>query len=156
MEDLSTLLPLLQAHAWLPVSAWVIGLTVRVLKDDTVLPTLPSAYRHITILFVVAMTVLPACGGSFEEARGPNLKLGASPELTSRCTTLDDRAAFYGGAAKGSAALSGVAGPSALLVKEDAQKLAIGIAGGVLGAVAVGAGFVSDSAATSWARECSR
>jgi hypothetical protein len=99
--------------------------------------------------------LLTGCSGTFEEARSPSLKLGAAPP-SPRCIQLDDRAAFYGGVAKGSAVLAGAAAPVAVLSDDQAVQIGAAIGGGVLGAVAAGAGLVSDSAATSWARDCGR
>jgi hypothetical protein len=41
------------------------------------------------------------------------------------------------------------------MIKNDDQQLAVAISGGAVGAIAVGAAFVSDASSTSWARECS-
>lgn len=44
--DAATLIILCKAHAWLPLSAFGIGLVVRLLKSDTVLPiNIPPKYR---------------------------------------------------------------------------------------------------------------
>jgi hypothetical protein len=101
--------------------------------------------------------LLIGCGGHFEEARGPrSITIGApAPALVARCISLDDREAFYGGTAKGSAALAGASGIAAVPVSDERGRVALGISSAVLAAVAVTTGFIAESAATSWARECS-
>lgn len=39
------LIALIQSHQWVPLTALVIGLVIRLLKDDTILPTIPSPVR---------------------------------------------------------------------------------------------------------------
>jgi len=108
-----------------------------------------------SMAFALALALaLTGCSGSFELARSPSIHIGAPPP-SARCITLDDRAAFYGGTSKFAAALAGVAAPAALMIKNDDQQLAVAISGGAVGAIAVGAAFVSDASSTSWARECS-
>ena len=45
MEDLSNLIGLIRSHAWLEVSAVVVGLIIRLLKDDTFGPVVPRQWR---------------------------------------------------------------------------------------------------------------
>jgi len=99
--------------------------------------------------------LLTGCGGHFEEARGPrSVTAGApSPERFARCITLDDREAFYGGAAKGSAALAGASGLATVPTSDDRAKLALGVSSAFLAAVAVTTGFIAESAATSYVSE---
>lgn len=99
---------------------------------------------------------LPGCAGSFEEARGPHVRMGVSPELVARCQTLDDRKTFWGGGAKFGAALSGASGLAAIPVENKDARLALALSSATMAGVAVAAGYVSDSASTSWARECSK
>jgi hypothetical protein len=99
--------------------------------------------------------LLTGCGGHFEEARGPrSVTIGAPPPaLFARCITLDDREAFYGGAAKGTAALAGASGLATVPVSDDRAKLALGVSSAVLAAVAVTTGFIAESSATSYVSE---
>ena len=99
--------------------------------------------------------LLTGCQGSFEEAKNPHMLVGAPPQ-SARCAELDDRAAWSGGVAKASAVLGGGSGLSTVAVDDEKLRIGLAIGSAVMGGVAVGAGFVSSSAATSWARECSR
>lgn len=105
------------------------------------------------ILVLGLVVTLSGCAGSFEAARGPSLKIGASPP-SARCMQLDDRQQFYGGSAKMAAVLSGGTGLATIATDDKTARLALAISAGVLGAVAAGAGFVQQGAATSWAAEC--
>lgn len=102
---------------------------------------------------VLALSAIVGCAGSFEEARAPK-RVAAGPPPSARCNTLDDRHAFWGGSSKFSAALSGASGLSAIPVDDERARLGFAVGGAVFAAVAVGAGFVSESASESWAREC--
>jgi len=105
------------------------------------------------MLFLLVLPI--GCGGHFEEARGPrSVTVGApSPELFARCVSLDDREAFYGGTAKGTAALAGASGLAMVPVSDDHAKLALGVSSAFLAAVAVTTGFIAESAATSYVSE---
>jgi hypothetical protein len=105
------------------------------------------------LLVMLAAILMGGCSGTFEEARDPRVALGAPPQ-SDRCAELDDRAAFYGGAAKGSALLAGGAGLATIPASDDRVRLGLAIGSAAMGAIAAGSGFVSSSAATSWAREC--
>jgi hypothetical protein len=107
-------------------------------------------------LCLVALSLLPACGGSFEEARNPKIEFGAAPQ-SPRCADLDDAQGTWGGVALFSGALAGSSGLSAIPVPEDIDELRIGllIGSGVSGATALASGFIAKSKATAWARECS-
>jgi hypothetical protein len=107
------------------------------------------------LLTLVVGFLCSACGGTFEEAKHPHVKLGLAPP-SARCIALDDRRAFYGGTSKFSAVLSGGAGLATIPVKDDKLQAGLAISSAVLAGVAVGTGFVSDSASTSWVRECSQ
>jgi len=105
---------------------------------------------------VLAISVLlSACGGHFEEARGPrSITIGAPPpEMVARCIALDDREAFYGGTAKGSAALAGASGLAMVPVTDERGKVALGISSAVLAAVAVTTGFIAEASTTSYVKE---
>jgi hypothetical protein len=102
--------------------------------------------KRIALALSLALT---ACSGSFEESRG-----ALSP--TARCAQLDDRHAFWGGFSKFSAALSGASGLATIPITGDTAKVSLGVSGAALAASAVGAAFISESAGTSWARECAK
>lgn len=102
------------------------------------------------ILLFLSVT---GCAGSFEEARAPK-RLAASPPPSARCIELDDRHTFWGGSSKFSAALSGASGLSTIPIEDERARIGLAAGSAVLAAVAVGAGFVSESASESWAREC--
>lgn len=108
-----------------------------------------------TIVSVFALLLATGCAGSFEESRGI-VRIGAAPEVTSRCASLDNRHQIWGGVGKGATFLGGASGVTSVLVKSD--DLRTGLALGAVGASAVGvtAIFVSEAAATSWSRECSK
>lgn len=110
--------------------------------------------------FIVFALVIAGCGGTFEEAKNPNVAVGAPPQ-SERCAELDDRAAWMGGTAKFSGALAGASGLATIAVPDsmggaDEARVGLAISSAVMGGVAVGAGFISSSASTSWARECAQ
>lgn len=104
-------------------------------------------------LFLILALSSIGCAGSFEKARAPK-RVGAAPPPSARCIDLDDRHAFWGGSSKFSAALSGASGLSAIPIEDENARIGLAVGGAVFAAVAVGAGFVSESASESWAREC--
>jgi hypothetical protein len=114
--------------------------------------------RLFALLLALGVPVLAlGCAGSFEEARGPSIRLGASPELSARCDSLDNRHRDWGAVAKGSAVVAG--GVGAVAAIPDVDKTArIAVAGTGLGFAALAAFsvFESEGAATSWAAECAK
>ncbi len=108
--------------------------------------------RKFTLLLAL---ITIACGGTFEEAKNPNVAVGAPPQ-SERCAELDDRAAFYGGAGKGAAVLAGGSGLATIATDDKTARMVLAISSASMGAIAAGAGWVSSSASTSWARECSQ
>lgn len=67
-----TTIALAMNHQWIPLAALVIGLVVRVLKDDTrVLPTVPSKYRR-PLAFALGLAAgalqMVAAGTSWKDA----------------------------------------------------------------------------------------
>jgi hypothetical protein len=107
----------------------------------------------VALVLLVAF-VLSGCAGSFEESRG-SVRVGA-PELSQRCIDLDDRHAFWGGTSKFAGALAGISGLAAIPVDSKEARIGLAAGGAFLGASAVGAMVISESAATAWARECAR
>lgn len=112
------------------------------------------------IALTVLTLIIAGCGGTFEEAKNPKVAVGAPPQ-SERCAELDDRAAWTGGTAKLAGALSGASGLATIAVPDsmshaDEFRVGLAVTSGVAAGVAVGAGYVSSAASTSWARECSR
>lgn len=114
-------------------------------------PTLPSL-----LALIVAVPLLNGCAGSYEEARfTPKSKVTkAAPRDSDRCRSLDDQRRWWGGAAKGSAALAGSSGLAIIPSQSTELDTALAIGTGVSAAVAAAAVWLSESAAESWAREC--
>ena len=104
-------------------------------------------------LFPVPLLVL-GCAGSFEESRA-SVRIGA-PELSARCASLDDQHRTWGGIGKGSAVLAGAAGLSVIPVSGETGKVSLAAGSAVAGAVAATAVYVSEQAAGSYVRECSK
>lgn len=100
---------------------------------------------------------LVACTGSLEVARGPSLKIGASPP-SPRCMQLDDAHRNWGAASKGSAVLAGASGLAMIPTHDDDKAMRIGLAAGsaVFAALAAFSSFESDGASESWARDCAK
>jgi hypothetical protein len=120
------------------------------------------ARLFFVMLFAGALT---GCAGSFEEARvarptgapGPaGLKvtlLGAGVDR-GECIALDGTHRAWGGVAKGAGVVA--AGLGALEVPDMGKNARIGFGAGALamGGVAAASVFISEDAATSWARDC--
>lgn len=94
-----------------------------------------------------------SCAGSLETARA-HPKLGASPATAERCNALSDRHTFFGGASKTLAVIGGGEALSVIPVEDDNVEMGLAIGSAAAAALAVGAQYVSDESATSWAREC--
>lgn len=121
-----------------------------------------SAAKTAAVLLFLSLSA-PACAGSLETARTSgqrDRKVGAmaAPAGTpERCAELDDRHSLYGGVSATAAALAGVSGLSTIPLDDpDQRDLRTGVAAAGVGmaALAAGALFVSQQAATSWGREC--
>lgn len=112
------------------------------------------------IAALVLMTTT-GCIGSFEEAKIGGMRdrkelIGAAPQPTERCITLDDRRQFYGGVAKGTAFVGGGSGLAALPIPEEKKEIKIGLAVGGLGmaAIAITAQTIADAASGEWVERC--
>ena len=107
--------------------------------------------RWLLLVPVLAL----GCAGSFEETRGAVTVRAV--DVSQRCAELDDEHRRWGAVAKGSGVVAGGLGalPVAVEMTDGAR---LGVAGGALaaGALAASAVIISESAAESWARECSR
>lgn len=123
-------------------------------NDDDQDPPSKGPRIHLALVFLVLL--LPGCAGSFEEARFAGGRVGAAPEKVERCSSLDSTHRTWGGVAKTSAALAGASGLSTIATDDQRLDTGLAIGAAAAGAVAVGAEFVSQDAAASWARECSQ
>jgi hypothetical protein len=100
-----------------------------------------------------AVLLCLGCAGSLETARAQP-KLGASPATAERCDALDDRRTLYGGFAKTFGALGAGAGLASIPVEDEGLQTGLAISAAASAALAVGALYVSEGSAESWAREC--
>lgn len=118
----------------------------------------PAPPKGLGAMMLVLLVTLLAtgCAGRFEEARGPSVRLGASPELSARCISLDDGRRAWGGTAKGSGFLAGATGIAMIPVHDARAEVGLAIGTVALGATAVTSVFVAESLGESWARECSQ
>lgn len=121
--------------------------------------------RSAFILFLLCIPSTAGCAGSFEETRG-KLIVGAPPPGTtqvmvdvdrSHCESLDGQHRAWGGVAKGAAALGAGLG-AGLIPSDESKELRIGLAAGAIGAGALAATsvFVSEDAASSYVRDCTK
>jgi hypothetical protein len=102
---------------------------------------------------------LGGCAGSFEEARLAGLQARTAAKVavfpSERCVSLDNQHRTWGGVAKVSAVLAGAQGLSTIPVEDKTARIGLAAGTAVTAAAAAGAQYVSESAAESWARECS-
>lgn len=105
---------------------------------------------------LVLAFVLAGCAGPFEETRAArtSARAAAAPP-SSRCVELDNRYASWGAIAKGAVVVSGASGIATVPAKSDGLKTGLAITSVAAAALGASAIFVSEAAATSWARECS-
>ena len=103
-----------------------------------------------------SLILLPSCAGSFEEARGPSVRIGVAPELTNRCASLDDTHRTWGGIEKGSAFFAGASGLAIIPVKDETGRIVLASGAVAMSGTAVVSAFVSQDAATAWSRECAK
>jgi hypothetical protein len=117
---------------------------------------------RVAVVLVLALSTV-GCAGSFEEAKIAGLQsrglIGAKPQPTERCITLDDRRQFYGGTAKGTALLGGASGLAALPFDSDDPdgkkiKISLAVGGLIMGGIAITAQTIGDGASKSWVAEC--
>jgi hypothetical protein len=119
-----------------------------------------------TTILALIFVLTTGCAGSFEEARlaTPHRPAPAEPpggtrvalmvDTRSECISLDGTHRTWGGIAKGAGAVT--VGLGALEVPDMGKEARIGVGVGALvtGAVAAASVFISEDAATSWARDC--
>jgi hypothetical protein len=111
-----------------------------------------------TLPALLLLIALPGClAGSFEEARLAGLNpqaRAAAPPPTERCVSLDSQHRNWGGVSKISAVLAGGSGLSTIPAEDKTLRIGLAAGAAATAALAAGAGYLSESAATSWAREC--
>lgn len=135
-------------HAPLPPDVLVSALQERIHRDSGV----SRAARAVRVS--AAALALVGCGGSLGAAKAGD-KLGAAPP-SARCQTLDDRHTTWSAVAQGAAVLGGGSGVATLADLGPDYRAPVAVTAVAAGALAAVAVAVSDGAAESWARECSR
>jgi hypothetical protein len=137
------------------IAAMIVGMVLLRRPGDSATGSMrPPPPPPASVMVVLLALSTFGCGGSFEEARNPKITMGAAPQ-SERCASLDDTKRFWGGGSKFMGALGGGAGIAIIPVKDETGRIVLASSAAGLAAAAIGAGFISDDAATSWARECS-
>ena|SRR5689334_397502 len=106
------------------------------------------------ILLSVALATF-GCAGSLEAARPPRA-VALAAAAADRCASLDTEHRIEGGLAKAFAVAGGASGVSTIPITDRDGERALAIASISSVAVGVALQFMSDAAAASWARECSK
>jgi len=111
---------------------------------------------------IVAATLLllaSGCAMSLEESKLAGLDpqaRAAAPHPSERCQSLDSQHRTWGGISKISAVLAGGSGISTIPAEDKTLRVGLAAGAAATAALAAGAGYLSESAATSWARECTQ
>jgi hypothetical protein len=132
-------------------------------KKSLKAPKTPSVSTTVGTGLLVLL--LSGCAGSLQTARNDALAprltsvagvpLKSAPPPSERCVQLDNRYVVWGGAALAAEALAGAGGLVSIPIEDKTGKVVMVTVAVVCAAVGGGMAFVSQQAATSWARECS-
>lgn len=108
---------------------------------------------------LMAILLCSGCAGSLEAARSSGASARSSGAVGAasqdRCAALDDKHRLWGGLAKGFALAAGGTGLSTIPVDDRDARIALAAGAVVAGIGAATSTYLSESAAESYARDCS-